>query len=317
MYLGKNKKSPQKLLELLLRKEGIWKYHKVKVLFYDIETAPMKFWGWRPGRDQNIPHQHLDKAHNNYQIISIQWCWNDGKDGEFMHWGLGADIDNDAMITKFDALVRQADFVIGKNNKRFDDKHINAQRMLNQMPYEYTWMNNTDDLERQFRRFFNLPSQSLDYISAQLGLGGKVKMEMQDWINIVDLKKYRQIEASIGKLAAKSVSFVIFGRTHIEILKEGKISFDKMMFYGTKDVVDTRSIWVFAEAYIEPKFNMSSFLNKDLACKNIGCGSDNLIKNGTGVVGKVKYQYFFCNDCKRGAGKAPLRDLLTDYKRIV
>lgn len=315
MYLGAGKKTPRQLLDLLLSDPKIWTYSKLKILFYDIETAPLKFWGWRPG-EQFLGHANLDKAHSQYHIISIQYCWNDGKPGKHMHWGKGAEIDNDNMILEFDKLVKSADLVIGKNNKRFDDKHINAQRMLQQLPQNVDWIKYTDDLEQQFRKHFNLPSQSLDYISSQLGLGGKVKMELQDWVNICDLKKLRQVESVAGKMITRLLCPILFARTYSEIVTDGVSSFDKMMEYGTKDVVDTRSIWIFGEHHFESKFNMASYVDEILACKRPGCGSTNLYKNGFRYGGKTKYQRFNCSDCGGYAGRSPVKEFDADYVRV-
>lgn len=305
-------KSPVQLLKLLLRNPKIWTYDKTKILFYDIEMAPLKFWGWRPG-EQFMGHSNLDAAHSMYHIISIQYCWNDGKPGKYMHWGKGGEIETEKMILEFDKLVKEADIVIGKNNKRFDDKHVNSQRMLYQLPYaDIDWTRYTDDLEQQFRKYFNLPSQSLDYISNQLGLGGKVKMEMQDWINIVDLKKLRQMEScaakyltkTISKLLMKGFSPIVFGRLYADIVKEGNTSFDKMMEYGTKDVIDTRSIWVYGERYFESKYNQRAADEKPKVCKRPGCGSERIWSKGPRVSGGTKYQTWECGDCGGYAGRS-------------
>ena len=315
MYLGKDRKTPAQRLTKLLSESRTWKYKETKVLFYDIETAPLKAWIFRPG-EQRISPKSLDKAHDNYHIISIQYCWNDGKPGKYLSWGLGHEVETEEMIKRFDAIVKSADLVIGKNNKRFDDKHVNAQRMLSQLPVEAPWLDATDDLERQFRKHFYMASQSLDYISGQLGLGGKVKMELQDWIDIVDWKKLKQLESVVGNKLIKDVSIIEFNRSYCEVNRAGKNAFEKMMKYGVKDVEDTRAVWAYAESYIKPKFNQAKFKSLGLACVNIGCGSQDLIKNGTRMSGTVLYQNFFCKKCNRYAGRSPVRGLLEDYKGI-
>ncbi len=121
------------------------------------------------------------------------------------------------------------------------------------------------------RRYFRLPSQSLDYISNQLGLGGKIKMEMQDWIDIV----------------TKNAN--------------GEKSLKKMTKYCRKDVEDTRTLWNRLSKHFEPKFNMNAFNETRNACKQ--CGSDNVVSNGTRISGGTKYQTYLCNSCYRYAGR--------------
>jgi len=247
---------------------------KPKILFYDIETTPLRAWVWRCG-EQYVGHHQLDMKYSVTDIICITYCWNDGKGARSLDWDYKKQ-DSSQMIKDFDCLVRQADIVIGKNSNKFDNKHVNTLRLLHELPAMPDWVKYTDDLERQLRNHFNLSSYSLDYFSKILGLGGKIKMEFQDWIDIV----------------TKS--------------KSGLAKFNKMIKYGKKDVLDTRAIWDYVEAHIQPKYNAAVKLDdrKHLACCT--CGSSNLIKNGKRQAGKVVYQRFQCNDHNGYAGRAPI-----------
>ena len=136
------------------------------------------------------------------------------------------------------------------------------------MPPLPEWTDNTDDLEKQLRKYFIFPSQSLDYISKALGLGGKVKMEFQDWVDIVE--------------------------------KKSKKSFLKMCRYNKKDVEDTRDLWNRVKSHIKPKLNMSTFYG-DFCCRN--CGSKDLTKSGIRRSGKTTYQTYFCKSHNGYAGR--------------
>ncbi len=275
---------------------------KPKILFYDIETTPILTWNWRLG-DQTVRHGQLvdftdlvkyvlsktnidrrskkelatiadsefDKRFNYTDIICITYCWNDGKKAKSLDWGY-KEQDSSHMITEFDKLVKKADVTIGKNSDRFDVKHINTLRMLHNIYPLPDWAMYTDDLEKQMRKHFNLPSNSLDYFSNLMDIGGKVKMEFQDWIDIC--------------------------------LQLKKKSFDKMIRYGKKDVEDTRHLWNRVSGYITPKYNVAKHYG-GLRCTY--CGSDKIHKNGTRRKGQTTYQRFECNDHGGYAGRCVIK----------
>lgn len=242
---------------------------KPKILFYDIETRPLLVWVWGLG-EQVVRHHQLARGGSSYGIICIAFAWNDGKPAKVLHWDYKKQ-DSGKVVREFDKIIRQADITIGKNSDRFDVKHINTQRLIHNLPPLPEWVDNTDDLEKQLRKYFKFPSQSLDYISKALGLGGKVKMEFQDWVDIVE--------------------------------KTNKASFLKMCRYNKKDVEDTRALWYRIQSHIKPKLNMATF-HGDFRCRN--CGSKNLRKDGTRSRGKITYQEWFCRSHNGYAGQTSI-----------
>lgn len=239
----------------------------MKTLFYDIETSPIKAYIWRPGKQIVRPYQ-LDKECFINKIICITYCWNDGKPAKAIGWGFFKQ-DTASVIKRFDKIIEQADITIGKNSDRFDVKHINTHRMLAGLPGMPSWATRTEDLEKQLRKHFALPSFSLDYVSELLGFGGKIKMEFQDWIDILEKKDYSK--------------------------------YLKMLEYGTKDTEDTRAIWNHCEKHFTPKWNISE---GKLACYL--CGSCDIIKIGPVYRGKTMYQRFRCKSHQGEAGHAPI-----------
>ena len=237
-----------------------------RILFYDIETTPLQAWVWRCG-DQAIRHGQLVRGFDEYNIICIGYAWNDGKPADCLTWNIKHQ-DCTQMIEDFDKLVKEADITIGKNSARFDVKHINTQRWLNKLPPFPDWTDCSNDVEQQMRKYFSLPSMSLDYISQKLGLGGKNDMELQDWVDIVT--------------------------------KKCPVAMNKMVTYCKKDVEDTRAVYDSIKDYIKPKFNMATFLRDDV-CTN--CGSHDIVKNGTRNLGKTRYQRYHCNAHGGYAGK--------------
>jgi hypothetical protein len=254
-----------------------------RILYYDCETSPLKAWVWGLG-EQYVRHGQLDKNHNMWGIICVTYCWNDGSPAKCIGWGY-EEQDTAKVVREFDEIIKQADQTIGKNSDRFDTKMINSCRMFSGLPGMPDWTLYTDDLEKQMRKHFRLPSQSLDYISAQLGLGGKIKMEMQDWIDIVERNA------------------------------NGLKSYKKMCKYGMKDVEDTRTLWNKLSEHFTPKFKRSIWQaqqqgntssTKEIRCNYAECGSTNLSKNGIAYAGQTAYQRYLCKDCHRHAGRWPM-----------
>jgi len=250
----------------------VTKETKASILFFDLETTPLKAYIWGCGK-QVVRHNQLVAGSQQWGIICVTYCWNDGKPAKVIDWGY-EEQDTGKLVAVFDEIIKQADVVIGKNNKRFDDKMLNAARMFAGLPGMPEWIRYTDDLEQQMRRQFRLPSHSLDYISGQLGLGGKIKMEFQDWIDIV------------------------------EKTPNGLKAFNKMLKYGKKDVEDTRALWDILSKHFEPKFNAAAFAGIKNACKH--CASTNVRANGTRMSGGTKYQHYYCNSCGHYAGRHAL-----------
>lgn len=250
--------------------------NKPRILFYDCETSPLKAWIWGTG-EQYIRYTQLDKDFQMWGIICVTYCWNDGKPAKSIDWGYNQQ-DTAKVVEKFDKIIKQADHTIGKNSDKFDTKMINACRMFAGLPGMPEWTKYTDDLEKQMRRYFRLPSQSLDYISNQLGLGGKIPMQMQDWIDIVEKNG------------------------------NGRESFKKMIEYGKKDVEDTRFLWDKLSQHFDPKFNCAAFVGEKLACKH--CGSTDIRPNGSRISGQTVYSQYTCNVCFKYAGRSPRSKVL-------
>lgn len=280
---------------------------KIKWLTYDIETTPLKAWGWRCGKTR-IVHSMLDKAWNTYDVICITYCYNDGKGPQVLHWGY-EDEDSTSMLAKFDKIIKHAQdnniIVVGKNNKRFDDKHINTHRWLNGQQPMPDWMKYTQDLEQQLRRFFYLPSMSLDYVSELRGLGGKIKMEFSDWEYIVNFKKGKILEKIIGTEHLEAISMLIFGREWSEIKTEGPRALHKMITYGKKDAKDTLDLIIDVSKHCEFKSNVLQSRGGP-KCKE--CGSADLKRNGKRTINGTEWQTYYCKTNSEYAGRAVLKE---------
>jgi hypothetical protein len=280
-----------------------------KILFYDIETLPLCANVFSLGK-QVVRHGQLIPSRNRYEIICIQYMWDTDKKATNLHW-IGTNSTSEEMIAKFDAIAKQADILIGKNSDRFDCKHVNTLRLVHGLPPLPGWMESKtkDDVEKQLRRYFYLPSYSLDYISSLLGLGGKNVMEFSDWVDILHYKEALELlNLNVKGAALDNVCMFQYNAEFKEVCRKGKAAHNKMCKYGNKDTEDTKRVWDRIKKYVKPNFNYSHFYGNQtgdyLVCRH--CGSSNLIKNGRDMRGSNPKQKMQCADCK-GETKFPFR----------
>lgn len=272
--------------------------NKPLIFYYDIETELLKLLAFRLGK-QVLTANQLCPKNQITRIICVQYCWNDGKKPKYV-------LGDEEGLAFIDECIKKADIVIGKNNTKFDNKHLNTHRLLSKRDGMPDWLYKSEDLETQFRRYFNLPSQGLDYISNLLGLGGKDKMEFQDWVNILLLRELSEVESALGKAAADEVARIIYNTTLAVVKREGKKSHKTMCIYGCKDVADTRAVHQYAQKHFIHKHIHPTVNLKEVRCINPLCGSLNVIKNGTRWRGKTLHQNYFCKDHGGHAGSAPI-----------
>ncbi len=268
------------------------------ILTYDIESVLLLGYLFAPGK-QYIGHKQLVPGRSRYGIICITYCWNNGP-VQVLKWEpVGR---QDKLIKDFDDLVKKADHIIGKNSDRFDNKMVNGIRIFTDQPGMPEWIRYTDDLERQARRYFRLPSQSLDYISNQFGLGGKVTMDFSDWVAIDQWMTVQMLEDDGMREDALNIFCLhMYKNPYSDILLVGQKAFDKMCRYGAKDTRDTRKLWNILSKHFEPRFNVAAFNDLKNACKR--CASTDIKKNGTKCSGGTKYQEYYCNSCYQYAGR--------------
>lgn len=243
-----------------------------RILFYDIETTPLKAWIWSTGEQRVTPGQLVD-GFSMYDVISFSWSWSDEETVHSMDWG--PDRNSLKIIEKFDELAESADVIIGKNNSRFDDKIMVFLRMKHGLPGRPEFEYRTDDLEKHVRKRFRLPSYTLDYISKILGLEGKQPMNLSDWIGIME-------------------------RNDTQLL-------EKMKEYNRKDVSDTKFIWNYLVTHFVPKVKEKAQEKGDMVCMT--CGSSDLTKNGTRVYAATRYQEYRCKAHNGYAGRLPVSQL--------
>ena len=172
------------------------------LLYFDIETRPIKVWAWGLGK-QYVTHEQICEES---KVISIQWMFEGDTEVSWQTWD--SKQDDKSMLQRFTRAVAGARVAISQNGRNFDHKVLNWRMNVQGLPpLDKVTIYDTLTLSRAA---FRPPSHKLDYRSKAYGLGGKLRMHLPDWIDVVERKP--------GAL-------------------------EKMVRYGCKDILDLRTIF--------------------------------------------------------------------------
>lgn len=150
---------------------------KLKVLFFDIETAPLLARIWHPAQRWVSPEQ---MAHDSFMLT---WAakWLDGK--KVMSDRLTsteAREQNDSRIVQSLAdLVREADIIVAHNINGFDLPRLNSRVAMNKQ--EPLGPKQTIDTLTLSRKHFGFAYNKLDWLAEQFGVGKKIDTDMELW----------------------------------------------------------------------------------------------------------------------------------------
>lgn len=149
-----------------------------KMLFIDIETAPIEAYTWGLWQ-QNV---------NIGQIIAptrmLSWAakW-EGTD-EVLYASEGTHTHSDMVQAAYE-LVDEADVICHYNGTKFDMKHLHREFILEGLepPTKYKNL----DLLTVVKRVFSFPSNKLDYVTSALGVTQKMQHAgFQMWIDAMN-----------------------------------------------------------------------------------------------------------------------------------
>lgn len=134
-----------------------------RILFYDIEIAPLKahLWSmWQQGVG-------LNQIESDWFMLSFCCKWADSDDVFYFDQRNTTDIEDDYdLVLKLWHFLNEADVVIGQNSKRFDTKKTNARFILNGLPKPSVYRQ-IDTLEIA-KRQFGFTSNRLEYMTDKL-----------------------------------------------------------------------------------------------------------------------------------------------------
>lgn len=175
---------------------------KPRVLFYDVETTPLRAYIWRTGK------QYVDQSSivngDRTKIICIAYKWEHEKKVHALTWDIKKQ-NCDKIIEEFSKIVEKADVAIAHNGDKFDVRQINTQRLLaKQKPIAWP---TTEDSLKQLRQTFYFPSYKLDYVARLLLQNSKSPMTFKDWLDIVE-RKDKKAQKKMVKYCKRDVQLL-------------------------------------------------------------------------------------------------------------
>lgn len=234
---------------------------KLKVLIYDLETAPLLAHIWHPA-DDYVSHERL--IHDSFLLTwSAKWH-GEKKIHSGVVTGREARAQNDARIVgDLAAMIREADFLVAHNADRFDIPMFNNRLLV--LGQEPMGPKRTIDTLKLAKRNFRLAYNKLDYLGEVLGLGKKLKTDFQLWKDC-----YAGDEKALARMLR-------YNRQDVALLE---LVFDRLLPY-VKNV---------------PRLVEAATLGQT-ACPF--CGSIHLIGRGKHRTNVSTFQRFQCVDCKK------------------
>lgn len=151
---------------------------RVRLLFYDVETAPMLSYHWAPKTEYIREHLVVD---DDRAVLCWSAKWSDDTEViESRLTGKEAKSQDDSRIVgELADLIREADYVVAHNGNRFDYKRVNTRLLLNSLtPLGDVQMVDTLLIARQS---FDLPYNNLEYLAQKLGFDGKHETSFELW----------------------------------------------------------------------------------------------------------------------------------------
>lgn len=142
-----------------------------KILFFDIETAPILGYAWQ------MWDTDLMGLKNNFYILSFAFKWNGDKKiqtvalPDFSLYQKNKE-DDRMLVAALWALINEADILVAHNGDKFDIKKSNARFLFHKLappaPYK------TVDTLKVAKRYFKFDSNKLDSLCKELGIGSKL-----------------------------------------------------------------------------------------------------------------------------------------------
>lgn len=232
-----------------------------KILFLDIETAPIEAHVWALF-DQNIG---LNQITQDWSILSWAAKWNGSKRVLYEDVSKQRNKRNDSKILKsIWKLLNKADIIVGHNICKFDNKKLNARFVINKMPPPF--QSRQIDTLKISKKYFSMTSNKLEYLA-----------------NVLNIK-YKKLKHS--KFAGHDL--------WMECLKGNKSAWIEMKKYNIHDVLVLEEVFNSLKTWDNSiNFNVYHKYHDSICI----CGSNDFNKDGFRYLNNGKYQSYSCNNC--------------------
>jgi len=231
------------------------------VLFFDIETAPLKVYTWGKWQ-QNINDDFIIQ---DWFILcwSAKWMFDDRIYNMALTTNEVASANDKRVVKGLWEMFDKADVIVAHNCVKFDNKKARTRFMKYDMglpsPYQMV------DTLLHLRKAGAITSNRLDYIAKGfLGIEGKMETPKGLWVDVMDCKP--------GAM-------------------------DKMQAYCDVDIRVLEDVYFYFRQYFQPHINFSLFMEDVNMPKCTTCGSASLKEYGEYATTVNVYQSFKCTDC--------------------
>ena len=234
---------------------------KENILYFDIETSHAIAAVYQLGK-QYVGHTQVLKDR---KILTIAYVWNNDKKPTVLTLNLNkhdiTKFDDDAdkeMLVRFMQQYSKADVVVAHNGRRFDIARLAGRLLqLNLPPITPMLIDDTYTMTKGL----DVLSHKLDYLGRSLGLGQKIKVDIDLWIDIVWYKSKKALK--------------------------------QMATYNKNDVILLRKIYQTMLPYVKSNLNKSMFTVGDRCPRCKG----KLRSKGYYRTQISEYRRYRCNNC--------------------
>lgn len=231
----------------------------MRILAWDIELTPLNLWSWSLYPDY-IPIQMLRERQH---MLCFGARWVGSKNVIFKSTYHDGEED---MLQTIHGLLDEADATISWNGAGFDSKHARREFFEAGMQPPSPWKE--IDLMRVAKSQFKFPSNKLDYVAQDLGVGKKTQHTgFQLWLDCMG-ENGEEAQAKAWPL---------------------------MKRYQKQDVNLLVDLYELFLPWITTHPNVALYADVPTGCKN--CGGVNLQRRGYALTGAQKYQRYQCSDC--------------------
>ena len=235
---------------------------KLKILFYDVETAP------KLGYVCDLWNQNLGLSQIKEDGFILSWSAKWLHSDKIMSDSLnnyGNKMKNQGrMMKKLWKLFEEADVLVGYNSDKFDKRHVNTAFLLAGLTPPPP--SKSIDLFKVVKSNFKFTSNKLDFVLGKLGLNQKMS--------------HAGFELWVG------------------CMEGDKESWNTMVEYNKQDVAVTEALYFKLLPWIKnhpSHAHSTDQVSDNPTCNN--CGSDKVKKNGMEQLKVTRYQRYKCTSC--------------------
>lgn len=211
----------------------------LRILFFDIETAPMLAYIWQARADW-VGHNQI--THETFLLSwAAKWADDDHIFGDVLTADEARAQEDIRIVQSLAEMIRQADIVVAHNGDRFDIPMLNNRLLLwGDIPLGSV---KTIDTCTLARRSFRLSHNKLDHLAQELGFGTKISTDFSLWQGcyhgdedaLAQMYEYNRHDVVLLQQVYEAMAPYVKG---LPRLVDGADGEDACPFCGHKDLVE-------------------------------------------------------------------------------